>query len=226
MFHRSLSLNDTQFKAMAQEARILEQDERGIKVMRLPGGDMFKVFRVRNRLSAARIYSYARRFCRNARRLQKLDIPTVAIKQLFQLEGPAETAVLYAPLAGETLRDLLSHRALTPAEAEQLGIFIASLHRHGVHFRSLHLGNIVSGTDGRLGLIDIADMSIYPWSLWCTTRCRSFTHLHRYPDQIRQLGEASWQCIEAAYFAHAGLHPACESRLRRHLQRISVFTAG
>lgn len=204
-------------------ARVLEQDERGIKVMQLPDGDMFKVFRVRNRFSSARLYSYARRFCRNALRLQKLDIPTVEIKQLFHLQGPAETAVLYAPLAGQTLRELLSRRALTDAEAEQLGIFIARLHRHGVHFRSLHPGNIVLGTDGRLGLIDIADMSIYAWPLWCTTRLRSFTHLHRYPEQIRDLGEVNWRRVEASYFAHAALRPACESRLRRHLQKISVF---
>jgi len=222
---RSQLLAKPQFEQMLQGAAVLEQDERGIKVMRLANGDMLKVFRVRNRYSVARIYSYARRFCRNALRLQKSGIPTIHIKQLFHLEAPAETAVLYAPLEGVTLRELLGSRSLTTEEAAMLGKFVAKLHQHGVHFRSLHLGNIVLDTQGRLGLIDIADMSIYPWSLWCGTRVRSFTHLHRYPEQVRELGLATWQVIETSYFDHAALSRECESRLRRHLKKISVFAS-
>jgi len=222
---RSQLLAKSQFEQMLQGATVLEQDERGIKVMRLANGDMLKVFRVRNRYSVARIYSYARRFCRNALRLQRFAIPTVHIKQLFHLEAPAETAVLYAPLEGVTLRELLGSRSLTTEEAAMLGKFVAKLHQHGVHFRSLHLGNIVLDTQGRLGLIDIADMSIYPWALWCGTRVRSFTHLHRYPEQVRELGLATWQVIETSYFDHAALSRECENRLRRHLKKISVFAS-
>jgi len=222
---KSQLLDSSQLEQMCQGGTVLEQDERGIKVIRLQNGDMLKVFRIRNRFSVARIYSYARRFCRNAARLQKVSIPTVHIKQLYDLEAPAETAVLYAPLDGVTLRELLKGRSLTMDEANMLGTFIAELHRHGVHFRSLHLGNIVLDTQGRLGLIDIADMSIYPWPLWCGTRVRSFTHLHRYPEQVRELGLATWQKIVASYFDHAALRPACEDRLRQHLKKISVFAS-
>ncbi len=223
---KSKLIGSSQFEQMCQAGTVLEQDERGIKVLRLQNGDMLKVFRVRNRFSVARIYSYARRFCRNAARLQRSGIPTVHIKQLFHLEAPAETAVLYAPLEGSTLRELLRSRSLTVDEADMLGTFIAKLHSYGVHFRSLHLGNIVMDTQGRLGLIDIADMSIYPWPLWCGTRARSFTHLHRYPEQIRELGLATWQRVEGAYFDHAALRPACENHLRRHLKKISVFASS
>ncbi len=222
---RSQLLDKLQFEQMLQGAIVLEQDERGIKVMRLANGDILKVFRVRNRFSAARIYSYARRFCRNALRLQKSGIATIHIKQLFHLDMPAETAVLYAPLEGTTLRELQRDRALTTAEAGMLGEFIAKLHQHGVHFRSLHLGNIVLDTQGKLGLIDIADMSIYLWPLWCGTRARSFTHLHRYPEQIRELGLATWQQMVASYFDRAALRPVCENHLRQHLQKISVFAS-
>jgi hypothetical protein len=225
MMRKSQLLDRSEFDQMCQKGAVLEQDERGIKVLRLENGDILKVFRVRNRFSIARIYSYARRFCRNAARLRKSGIPTVDIKQLFHLDMSAETAVLYAPLEGKTLRELLRNRPITMEEAGMLGTFIAELHRHGVHFRSLHLGNIVLDMQGRLGLIDIADMSIYPWSLWCGTRVRSFTHLHRYPEQVRELGLATWQKIVASYFDHAALRPACESRLRQHLQKISVFAS-
>jgi hypothetical protein len=221
---RIQSLSDSQLQAMQNGARILEQDERGIKVMELENGDMLKVFRVRNRLSVAHLYSYARRFCRNAFRLDKLGIPTVKVKALYRLEAPSEKAVLYSPLPGITIRDLLRQRSLTVKEAEMMGEFLAKLHRSGVHFRSLHLGNIVLDNDGRLGLIDIADMRIYPWPLWCSTRQRSFKHFHRYPEQISALGEPIWQGIESAYFTCAALSQTCEDRLRRYLRKISVFS--
>jgi hypothetical protein len=223
MMRRSQLLSAAEFSAMLRDARILEQDERGIKVMRLASGDMLKVFRVRGRFSIARIYSYARRFCSNAARLRRLGIPTVEVKQLFHLETPAETAVLYTPLAGETLRERLERSTLTADELYRLGSFVALLHRHGVHFRSLHLGNIVLCADGGMGLIDIADMRIYPWPLWCMTRCRNFNHLHR--EQIRALGEAGWLRVEDSYFANAGLSSACERRIRDHLRKISAFPA-
>ncbi|MDP2246769.1 MAG: toluene tolerance protein [Nitrosomonadales bacterium] len=220
---KSQYLSQEQFETLSQGASILESDERGIKVLRLSNGDILKIFRVRNKCSIARIYSYARRFCRNADRLEKLGIPTVDVKQLYHLEAARETAVLYAPLQGHTLRELMAARSLSAKEAKRIGVFIARLHRSGIHFRSLHLGNIVLSPDGELGLIDIADMSIYPWPLWCNTRARSFSHLHRYPAQIEQLGLDVWQSIQDGYFGEAKLNRYCTVRLHQHLQKISVF---
>lgn len=222
---KSRPLSQAEFAQLSQGASVLEQDERGIKVLRLTNGDILKLFRARNKFSVVRIYSYARRFCRNAERLEKIGILTVRIKQLFHLPAPAETAVLYAPLAGKTLRELMNSRPLSMDEANMLGTFIAKLHYHGVHFRSLHLGNIVLNEQGAFGLIDVADMSIYPWPLWCSTRTRNFSHLHRYPEHIRQLGQEAWQHIEAAYFSQAALGSVCENRLRQHLKKISVFVS-
>ncbi|MCL2021218.1 MAG: hypothetical protein FWG81_03745 [Betaproteobacteria bacterium] len=39
--------------------------------------------------------------------------------------------------------------------------FIIRLHSLGIYFRSLHLGNIILTTDGKLGLIDFSDLYIY-----------------------------------------------------------------
>jgi hypothetical protein len=47
----------------------------------------------------------------------------------------------------------------------QLTLFIIRLHDLGMYFRSLHIGNVVITPDGRIGLIDFADLRIYPWSL-------------------------------------------------------------
>lgn len=226
MMRKSHLLSQERFEQLSQGASVLEQDERGVKVLRLENGDILKIFRVRHTFSLARIYSYARRFCRNADRLQKLGIPTVHIRQLLHFGGSSVTAVLYQPLEGATLRELLDSRQLTGAEAERLGEFVATLHRNGVHFRSLHPGNIVLDRHAVFGLIDIADMSIYPWSLWCNTRARSFSHIHRYPEYITRLGAESWQQFESAYFSKAELSRACEDTLRQHMKKISVFTSG
>jgi len=220
---KSELLSQKTFEELLQGAAVLERDERGVKVLRLSDGDILKIFRVRHKISRARIYSYARRFCWNADRLAAKNVPTVQVKQLLHLEQSAETAVRYVPLAGETLRDIIKVRLLTLDEANKLGKFIAQLHQSGIYFRSLHLGNIVLGKSAELGLIDVADISIYPWPLWCNTRARSFLHFHRYPEQVLALGTEVWQVVQNAYFDEARLSDACSRHLQEYLHKISVF---
>jgi hypothetical protein len=198
-------LNDTQFAAMQIKAQTLEQDERGVKVLLLANGHILKVFRLRGLFTSSRIYSNARSFCRNAERLKKLAIPTVSIIQLYHFEKSKNTAVLYEPLAGETIRNLLEHGMLTDEICLKLGVFIARLHALGIHFKSLHFGNIVMTPVGELGLIDIADMRIFPWSLQLNTRIRGFKRLLRYCDDVEKLGESRWMLLLQAYFGSADL---------------------
>ena len=223
MTRKSHLLSNTKFEEMLSGATVLEQDRYGLKVLKLRSGDILKIFRVKNIFSTSRIYSYARCFCRNADRLNRIGIPTVEIKQLFHLENSTETAVLYNPLEGLTLRELLVSRPLTMEEASNLGAFFARLHDHGVHFRSIHPGNIVLGFNQSIGLIDISDMRIYPWRLWCNTRCRSFKHFCRYPEYIRMISPTIWQHFETAYFAHTNLNAICKNKLHKHLK--SFFAA-
>jgi len=208
---------------MLAGGEVLEQDERGYKVVRLQTGDMFKIFRVRHKVSGARIYTHARRFFRNAERLHQLGVNTVVCKRLYHLLNPTETAVLYSPLAGYTVRKLLDGNLLNQEMASALGAFIARLHQSGIHFRSLHMGNILVMPDGQYGLIDISDMSIYPWTLFCNTRVRNFRHLCRYPDDISRLGKLSWQSLQEGYFSASQLGATCESKIRRALTAAVSF---
>ena len=82
---------------------------------------------------------------------------------------------------------------------EKLGIFIANLHSNGICFRSIHLGNIVCH-QGAFGLIDIADMRIYPWPLFYSTILRNFKHLYRYSSDIKSAHSSLWQLFFDAYF--------------------------
>lgn len=220
---RSQLLTPQDFEKMQMGAEILGKDPRGIKVLKLEEGAILKIFRIRSRISGAYLYSYARRFCRNARRLQKLAIPTITTKQLFHFSDSTNTAVLYEPLPGETLKKLAYADELSDKTCAELGKFIAKLHEHGVHFRSLHLGNIVLTPSGNLGLIDISDMSIYPWKLLLNTRTRSFRHLWRYPQDIQILGKEKWSIVENAYFKYCHLSDSSAQKLKRELQLLAEF---
>lgn len=216
-------LTDEALQGMLAGGEVLEQDERGFKVVRLQTGDILKIFRVRRKISGARIYSHARRFMRNAERLQKLGVNTITCKRLYHFFNSTDTAVLYVPLAGYTVKKLLDGHLLNQEMAMALGVYIARLHQLGIHFRSLHMGNIVVMPDGQYGLIDISDMSIYPWPLFCNTRVRNFRHLSRYPEDIKSLGKLSWESLQEGYFASGQLSAACESKLRSELTKAIAF---
>jgi len=219
----SQSLSNSDFEQISQNAKILEHDERGVKVMQLPSGDILKIFRVKRLISGTNIYSYARRFCRNAVRLQKLAVPTVTIKAMYHFEGSHNTAVLYSPLAGKTIRQLIHENKVSPNLAEKLGIFLANLHGKGIHFHSLHTGNVVQMPDGNLGLIDISDMSVYAWPLFCNTRIRSFKRWCKYQDDMNALGKPFWATLEASYFAESHLTQRCVQKIKQANTQMIVW---
>jgi len=187
----------------------------GAKVVELKNGDIIKLFRIKHLVSGARIYSYARRFCRNAVRLKARGIATVEIKKLYHFDNGVNSAVLYKPLAGKTLRQVAGTPAVTDSLAKSLAEFLSRLHRGGVHFHSLHTGNVVITPEGEIGLIDISDLSIYPWSLLCNTRVRSFKRICRYPEDIKQFGQQYWDLFLSRYFEVNGLGSECESKIRQ-----------
>lgn len=193
-FYSSELLTEDQYHHLLKSAKeILEQDQHGLKVVRLENGNVLKIFRVKQLISSARIYSYARSFCRNAERLKLLGVPTVQIKNLYHFKESSNTVVVYQPLEGKTVKQLLNEKCMDESLAEQLGQFIAHLHDTGIYFRGLHIGNIVLTPAGDFGLIDISEMSIFPWRLGCRRRLRNFARF--------------WRVFEDKYtFGYSGIH--------------------
>lgn len=216
VIRQSQLLSEEEFQLMLGSAEVLEQDAHGLKVLKLASGDILKIFRIKHLFSSARIYSYARRFCRNAERLKKLGIPTVIIKKLYHFPDSTNSAVLYEPLQGNTLRALLLAQQLDELILCELGTFIARLHKSGVYFRSLHFGNIVWTPDKQLGLIDIADISIFPWALGCRRRARNFHHVRRIGEDLKSLGAQGWDTVMACYLAHSA-SAGCAKMLKQRL---------
>lgn len=215
-FHSSRLLLDRDMDALCAEGKVLEKDPRGIKVVLLTNGNILKIFRARNLFSGTRVYSHARRFCRNAARLDDLGIPTVKIDTLFHLEKSGHTAVLYKPLEGESIRNLVKQdQNRIQQTASRFGVFLSTLHEKGIHFHSLHTGNILLLPNNDFGLIDVSDMTIYPWALNCSTRLRSFKRLCKYQEDFRMLGLNYWQDMLSAYLSAGDLRSVCKEQLSR-----------
>lgn len=202
-----------------RSARILERDAHGDKVLLLANGLILKLFRDKGGL-LRRYWPLSQRFARHAGQLQARGIPTVDVRALYRLPEQHCSAVLYAPLPGEILRDMGNAGTLDTDLAAQTGAFMAELHRKGVLFRSLHLGNILRLPDGRLGLIDIADLGAWPWPLGLAQRERNFRHFFRYTDNRWALSPANAETLTAAYLATADLSPGRRIRLQQTLAQL------
>ena len=166
-------------------ATLLEADGYGDKVLCLADGSFLKLFRRKRLFSSALFYPYACRFADNAGILRARDLPCPRLIACYRLPHIARDAVQYHPLPGQTLRQIILRMpepepALRhPALACRFGSFVARLHREGIYFRSLHLGNVVLTPQAVFGLIDIADLRFRPPPLRAALCRRNFDHLLR-----------------------------------------------
>ena len=177
-------ISPEEYQSWLDAHTLVEKDRRGPKVLQCENGDYIKLFRIKHRISRARLFNPARQFCQNAQAIAALGIPTLQPLALYRIPHVDRWAVRYRPLAGDTLRGLIQQCALPETVIAQLGVFIAQLHEKGVYFRSLHPGNVVLTPDGALGLIDVLDcyFSWFGKPLRAAQCARNFRHLFRYDD--------------------------------------------
>lgn len=161
---------------------ILEKDARGPKVAALSDGLFLKIFHTRRHPILARLQPAAKRFAYNAERLQKLGIQTPELVELLWLDRrEGLSACLYRPLPGQSIEQMYRQDAQKTYELlPSLAAFIRELHRLGIYFRSLHLGNILLMPGNQYGLIDILDLQCKgrPLNAWLVQR--NFQHLRHY----------------------------------------------
>lgn len=211
-------LDSARYQALTAGAEPLKEMRQGVKVWRLLDGRILKLFRPRRRFSRTRLYPPNRRFARNARRLRRLEIGTVAVEQIFFNESNGCYGLLYAELPGRTLAAAMAAgpgRAVLVAALAQL---LAKLHRAGVLFRSLHLDNVLVVNSGELALIDVEELTIRPGSLGVRGRLRNFSHLLRREQDRELLDGAVFAALFERYLEHTDLSAAAQLRLRRRLQ--------
>lgn len=178
------TLSRLAYDAWLKENTLVEYDGSGPKVLRCANGDYIKFFRIKRVVSFSRLINPAVRFCNNARRLKKLGFHTISPVAIWHIPHIERWAVRYAPVEGESLKDLIKKYSLPEKTISDFGALIQQLHAKGVYFRSLHLGNVVLRPDGQLGLIDILDCRFrwFGMPLNDFQRQRNFSHLFRYAD--------------------------------------------
>jgi len=174
-------LSDDQYRSLRADAEVIEADGHGEKVLRLADGTFLKLFRRKRLISSALLYPYAKRFADNIEALKDRGIACPSVIGVYRVATIHRDLVHYRPLLGRTLRQINDPTERIELRA-RFGAFVAELHNKGIYFRSLHLGNVVLGSDGALGLIDIADLTAGRRSLSKRKRLRNFRHIFRYPS--------------------------------------------
>ena len=183
-----LELSQREYESWCSGAKVTSSDEYGDKVLLLGDGTYLKLFRIKRFVTSAHFFPYWRRFARNAGQLTELGVPTLKVREIYDIPHLARTAVHYDPLVGMTLRELPD---LDADLVRKLGRFLTILHERGIYLRSLHFGNVVLTPEGELGLIDIADMRIRQGPLSRRLRVRNYRHLCRYDeDRVRVAAHA------------------------------------
>ncbi|MGN8274231.1 O-antigen ligase family protein [Pseudomonas sp. SMN5] len=213
-------------ETLSAGAQVIESDGLGPKVLRLSGGDFLKLFRARRWYTSGGFNPYSERFAVNSLLLRNLGIQSPTILALYHLKD-GSSAVHYVPLPGMTLRQALQG-ASAPAQRHALvrgfGRFLAQLHERGVYFRSLHMGNVLVLDNGEFGLIDIADMYVYPSSLRLALRQRNLRHMRRYKEDYGWLFEQHLDALLDGYATIAS-KPAVDDLQKRILSGSSPAQA-
>ncbi|WP_263143328.1 lipopolysaccharide kinase InaA family protein [Pseudomonas sp. RIT-PI-AD] len=182
------------------QGELLEKDSFGPKVVKLASGELLKIFRARGNRLLNRLRPAARRFQHHAERLQGLGIHTPHIVDCYWLDREqAVSACLYRPLVGQPLDSLYRQsRSAFDSQLPALARYILELHRRGIYFRSLHLGNILLTPEGEFGLIDFLDMRFKGRPLGRTLVQRNFEHLRNYLHR-RKVEDFPWDRLMDCY---------------------------
>jgi serine/threonine protein kinase len=164
------------------EGKVLEKDARGPKVLALVNGSFLKIFYTRRRPFLARLFPYAERFARNLAVLRDAGFHVPETIETFWLDkNTGLSGCLYQPLPGASIESIFrADPNLIKQHLPELATFIKSLHKKGIYFRSLHIGNIILLPNGSFGLIDVLDLQKKRSALGRSLVRRNFGHLRNH----------------------------------------------
>ncbi len=217
------TITKNEYDSLTRDGKVLERDNKGIKVIQLPQQRIIKLFRRKRLLSSQIWINYASRFKRNAHRLRSRGIPTVEVEVVYNIPEIERSAVLYKMLEGVALRQLLA-QATTAEQVEifkKFGEFVATLHQRGILFRSFHFDNVLVLPDRSFGLIDIVDTGFwYFGSLYQQQRIRNFHHMDRHDEDRRYMADNCGNLFIASYLATADLSKKRDLHLKEAFNEI------
>lgn len=207
------ALTAAELHARTRGALVLERARCGNPtVLRSANGMVYKLLPHRRDRPHPRKLPPAVSFRRNAERLAGLGIRTLEVQAQYNVPELRCDVVVYPFLAGHTVREYMQQHVCDHGRIFQLVRFVAELHRKGIYFRALHLGNVLLLPSGELALIDVGATAFRPHPLCVYRRARNFRILVRYPEDRAALSLPGLPRTLGEYMYRAGLSP-----LRRRL---------
>ncbi len=184
--------NDTEFNKFVEKA-----DDLGHRKTFHKKNEIIKIFNVRGYISSGFFNTYASRIIKNSIKLKEHEISSIEITNelAFQYNNRL-SGVSYKYIPGKTYRDL--GNKITKEMITDLAKYISIIHKKGIYFRAMHLGNILLHNK-KLFLIDIAKIHFYPWPLFIFTRARAFRRMIKYKDDIKHFGLINYKNLINEY---------------------------
>jgi tRNA A-37 threonylcarbamoyl transferase component Bud32 len=198
-------MNADDFAELTAGSQTLKRDWRGDRVLLASDGRIVKLFRHKRLLTSNRIWPYASRFAANAGRLADLGIRAARVDGVFHCSSQKADVVVYPRLEGEPMRTRLAGGDPVDALLGRLPAFVAELHDKGIHFRALHLGNVMCEDHEPLGLIDVQYMRFYRKPLSWRLRIRNLLHLLGEAKDRQVLEAYGFDRFVAEYLDHWGM---------------------
>jgi len=160
-----------------------------------PDGTATKIWAKKKKLISSTTFSpYPNRFVKNAQR--GVTVPEILDQAI--LEGSHIRIVTYRSLPGNSIRQLLKSSP-EKVNIHSLCTYFHELHNKGIHFRSLHLGNIIQTPEAGYGLIDFTDVTYYSKPLSLKRRTANIAYPMQYQDDMRMINEAGLPDIAESY---------------------------
>lgn len=184
--------NDAEFNKFVEKA-----DDLGHRKTFHKKNEIIKIFNVRGYISSGFFNTYASRIIKNSIKLKEHEISSIEITNelAFQYNNRL-SGVSYRYIPGKTYRDL--GNKITKEMITDLAKYISIIHKKGIYFRAMHLGNILLHNK-KLFLIDIAKIHFYPWPLFIFTRARAFRRMIKYQDDIKHFGLINYKNLISEY---------------------------
>ncbi len=198
-------LSIEKYNELTKNSEMLTNDLYGDKVLKLKDGRIVKLFRLKRFLSSALIWPYAKRFVRGVKILEKFNIPTVKSVELYKVPSIKRDIVIYQPLEGESLRDLIK-KTKDPSELIfSFARFFASLHNKGIYFRAIHFNNVFVTPKCEFGLIDVSDLYYSFLPMTISKRVRNFKPFFHYKEDRQAIESFSLEKFLNIYLEYSNL---------------------
>ncbi len=210
-------LSRTQLREYVAGHRVLSGTPERPGILRTSDDRIIKAFYTREKqkkISRNLIRPRAKRFAANGRNLERLGVVAPRVEELvFCREIPVHM-VRYPVIDGGDVRKLCERE--DDSGLELLAGYLADLHRQGVYFRGIHLGNVMKTGEGSLALLDIADLQTSRRALSPWKRARNIAHLFNADEEhFTAFGPARFL---SEYFEASGLGSWQQELLRMRMQ--------